>query len=90
MDNTIIIIIAAVIAVVAAIVGLLVGRSITQKSNLDVEKKAEEEVSKKLAEAQATADKLIADAKRNAENVKKDKELQAKENFIQLKSKHEA
>ncbi|MFN8321777.1 MAG: ribonuclease Y [Chitinophagales bacterium] len=90
MDNTIIIIIAAVIAVVAAIVGLLVGRSITQKSNLDVEKKAEEEVSKKLAEAQATADKLIADAKRNAENVKKDKELQAKESFIQLKSKHEA
>ena len=74
----------------AAIVGLLVGRSITQKSNVDVEKKAEEEVSKKLADAQAAADKLIVDAKRNAENVKKDKELSAKEHFIQLKSKHEA
>ncbi len=90
MDSTIIIIIAAGIAVMAAIVGLLVGRSITQKSNVDVEKKAEEEVSKKLADAQATADKLIADAKRNAENAKKDKELSAKEHFIQLKSKHEA
>ncbi len=90
MDSTIIIIIAAGIAVMAAIVGLLVGRSITQKSNVDVEKKAEEEVSKKLADAQAAADKLIVDAKRNAENVKKDKELSAKEHFIQLKSKHEA
>ncbi len=90
MDSTIIIIIAAGIAVMAAIVGLLVGRSITQKSNVDVEKKAEEEVSKKLADAQATADKLIAEAKRNADNAKKDKELSAKEHFIQLKSKHEA
>ncbi len=91
MDNsTIIIIIAAGIAVMAAIVGLLVGRSITQKSNVDVEKKAEQEVSKKLADAQAAADKLMADAKRNADNVKKDKELSAKEHFIQLKSKHEA
>lgn len=90
MDSTIIIIIAAVLAVVAAIVGLLVGRSITQKSNLDVEAKAKEEVAKKLADAKATADKLISDAQRNADNSKKDKELQAKEHFIQLKSKHEA
>jgi ribonuclease Y len=90
MDNTIIIIIAAGIAVIAAIVGLLVGRSITQKSNLDIEKKAEEEVAKKLSDAQSTADKLLADAKRNADNFKRDKELQAKENFLQLKSKHEA
>ena len=65
MDNPIIIVVAAIlIAVVAVVVGILVGRSITQKSNLDVEKKATEEVSKKLADAQATADKLIADAKR--------------------------
>lgn len=48
MDNTIIIIIAASAAVVAAIVGLLVGRSITQKSNLDIEKKAEVELNKNL------------------------------------------
>ena len=90
MDSTIIIIIAAVLAVVAAIVGLLVGRSITQKSNLDIEAKAEAEVSKKLADAKAAADKLISDAQRNADNSKKDKELQAKEHFIQMKSKHEA
>lgn len=90
MDNTIIIIIAAAIAVLAAIVGLLVGRSITQKSNQEIEQKATQEVEKKLADASAAAEKLLADAKRNAENVKKDKMLEAKENFLQLKAKHES
>lgn len=91
MDNTtIIIVIAAVLAVVAAIVGLLVGRSITQKSNRDIEAQAQKEVDKKLADAKATAEKLIADAQRNAENAKKDKMLEAKEYSLQLKSKHEA
>jgi ribonuclease Y len=90
MDNTIIIIIAAAIAVLAAIVGLLVGRSITQKTNQEIEEKATQEVEKKLADANAAAEKLLADAKRNAENVKKDKMLEAKEHFLQLKSKHES
>ncbi len=90
MDSTIIIVIAAVISVAAAIVGLFIGRSLTQKSNEDIEKKAQEEVDKKLADAQSTAEKIIADAKRNAENVKKDKMLEAKENFLQLKAKHES
>ncbi|MBK7149395.1 MAG: ribonuclease Y [Bacteroidetes bacterium] len=100
MDNNIIIVIAAGVAVVAAIIGLLVGRSITQKSNSEIEAKAEEEVKKKISEAKAQtdklvidakqqADKLLADAQRNAENVKKDKMLEAKEHFIQLKGKHE-
>jgi ribonuclease Y len=100
MDNNIIIVIAAGVAVLAAIVGLLVGRSITQKSNSEIEAKAEQEVKKKLLEAKAQtdklvtdakqqADKLLADAQRNSENVKKDKMLEAKEHFIQLKGKHE-
>ena len=41
MDNNIIIVIAAGVAVLAAIIGLLVGRSITQKSNSEIEAKAE-------------------------------------------------
>ncbi len=100
MDNNIIIVIAAGVAVLAAIIGLLVGRSITQKSNSEIEAKAEAEVKKKLLEAKAQtdklvidakqqADKLLADAQRNSENVKKDKMLEAKEHFIQLKGKHE-
>jgi len=90
MDNTIIIIIVSVAIVVALVAGLFIGRSITQKSNQEIEQKADEEVKKKLADAKATADKLLADAQRNAENVKKDKMLEAKENFLQLKSKHES
>lgn len=90
MDNTLIIIIAAVLAVVAVIAGFFVGRSVTQKSNQEIESKAEEEVKKKLSDAKTAADKLISDAQRNAENTKKDKMLEAKEHFIQLKSKHES
>ncbi len=86
--TTVIILVAATIS--ALIGGLFIGRIMTKQANVDIEKKAQEEVSKKLAEAQATADKLLADAKRNAENNKRDKELQAKDHFIQLKSKHEA
>ncbi|HWB63533.1 MAG TPA: ribonuclease Y [Chitinophagales bacterium] len=88
MDTTVIII--AAIAVVALIVGLLVGRFFTQKSNREIEAKGEEEVKKKLADAKAAADKLISDAQRNAENIKKDKMLESKEYHLQLKSKHEA
>lgn len=91
MENTtIIIIVAAVLAVVAAFAGFFLGRSITQKSNKEIENKAEEEVKKKLADAKAAADKLVADAQRNADNTKRQKELEAKEHFLQLKSKHEA
>ena len=60
------------------------------KKNEDIEAQAAAEVKKKLDEAQGTADKLLADAKRNAENNKKTRELEAKEHFIQMKSKHEA
>ncbi len=91
MDSTVIIIvIAAVLVAAAAIAGVLIGRSMTQKTNLEIEAKAEEEVKKKLADAKAAADKLISDAQRNAENTKKDKMLEAKEHYLQLKTKHEA
>lgn len=100
MDNNIIIVIAAGVAVVAAIVGLLVGRSITQKSNSEIEAKAQAEVDKKLAgakvqsdklimDAKAQADKILADGQRQLENTKKDKMLEAKEHYLQLKAKHE-
>lgn len=90
MDIITVVIIIVVAVVAAAIIGLLVGRSITQKSNLDVEAQAKAEVEKQLTEAKSAANKLLEDAKRNAENTKKDKMLEAKENFLQLKSKHES
>ncbi len=84
-------IIAAVAAAGAgALAGFFAGKS-SQKSAVDqIEKKAADEAAKKLDEANATAEKLLSDAKRNAENVKKDRMLEAKEHFIQLKSKHDA
>ena len=75
---------------VALVAGLYIGRSTTQKKNEDIEAKAAEEVKKKVAEAQSTSNKLIEDAKRNAENIKRDKQLEAKELFLQQKSKHDA
>jgi ribonucrease Y len=90
MDIITAVIIIVAVAVVTTIAGLLVGRSITQKSNLDVEAQAKAAVEKQLAEAKTAADKLLEDAKRNAENIKKDKQLEAKEHWIQLKSKHES
>lgn len=90
MDIITAVIIIVAVAVVTTIAGLLVGRSITQKSNLDVEAQAKAAVEKQLAEAKTAADKLLEDAKRNAENIKKDKQLEAKEHWLQLKSKHES
>lgn len=90
MDTIYIILVTVGLVAVAVFVGWMIGKSSAQKKNEEIETKAAEEVKKKLDDAQATADKLLADAKRNAENNKKTRELEAKEHFIQLKSKHEA
>jgi ribonuclease Y len=43
----------------------------------------------KIAESEAQAKKIIADAQTNAENLKREKQLEAKERFIQLKAEHD-
>ncbi|MCS6935413.1 MAG: ribonuclease Y [Chitinophagales bacterium] len=90
MDNTLWIAVAAIVAVVAAVVGLLIGRALALRNNREAEQKLREEAEKQLTEAKAAAEKIIADAQRTAEQTKKDKMLEAKEHFLQLKSKHEA
>lgn len=90
MGDTLTIIITVVAAIVALVVGLFVGRNLAQKSNQEIEDKAKAEVERMKTDAKAQADKLVADAQRNAENHKKDKMLEAKEHFLQLKSKHES
>lgn len=40
---------------------------------------------KKLEEAESLAQKIVSDAQVNAENLKKEKLLEAKEKFVQLK-----
>jgi len=94
MISTIAVAIAAVLVGVAA--GFFFGKSSSKSDVEKIEADAKATAEKKLAEAtekvneaKSRAEKLIADAQRNAENTKKDKMLEAKEHFIQLKTKHE-
>lgn len=91
-------IIAAIVAALAGVaVGFFIGKSSSKSAVEKIEAAAKEAADKKLADAEkkvadakAQAEKIIADAQRNAENNKKDKMLEAKEHFIQLKTKHES
>ena len=65
-------------AVVALIVGFVVAKAIDKKSSTSAVKQAESE-----------SKRLIAEAQKEAESIKKDKILQAKEKFIELKAEHE-
>lgn len=75
MDNTIIIIIAVVI-------GLAIGFTVAKM----LEKG---KAGKTLSGAKKEAANLINEAKREGENIKKDKIFQAKEKFLELKAEHE-
>jgi ribonuclease Y len=75
MDMTVIGIIAAVVAL---IIGIFLGKAIFAKNTR-----------KQTEEAEAQAQKIIKDAEINAETLKKDKLLEAKEKFLQLKADHE-
>jgi ribonucrease Y len=75
MDANIIYII---IGVVALIVGVIAGRFIFAKNT-----------KKQLEEADQQARKIISDSQTTAENLKKEKLLEAKEKFVQLKAEHD-
>ena len=75
MDSTILAVVAAVIALV---VGIVAGKFIF-KANTD----------QKILEADLQAKKLLNDAQLQAETLKKEKLLEAKERFVQLKSEHD-
>ncbi|TXG39437.1 ribonuclease Y [Seonamhaeicola maritimus] len=76
MDNSII------FAVGGAVLGLIIGFIIAK--SLEKNK-----ASKLIKEAKKNATLILKDAKSNGENIKKDKILQAKEKFIELKAEHE-
>ncbi|MFN5931409.1 MAG: Rnase Y domain-containing protein, partial [Sphingobacteriales bacterium] len=62
----------------ALIVGVIAGRLIFAR-----------DTKKQLVEAEQQAEKIIADAKAQSETIKKEKMLEAKENFVQLKAEHD-
>ncbi|MEP2772832.1 MAG: ribonuclease Y [Fulvivirga sp.] len=68
----------AIIGIVALGAGILIGRSMISKGNAQKEKELEEKAGRMIKEAEITA-----------ENIKKDKILEAKEKFLKLKSEFE-
>lgn len=75
MDTTIILIL---VSVAALVIGLLVGRNLQGKS-----------ASKKIQEAEEQSKLILKEAEVNAESLKKDKILEAKENFLRRKTEFE-
>ena len=76
MNNTIILIVVG--AIIGIIIGLIIAK-LLEKNN----------ASKLVQAAKKSASLIIKEANSEGENIKKDKILQAKEKFIELKSEHE-
>jgi ribonucrease Y len=67
-----------IIGAIALIIGIVLGKFIFSKNT-----------KKQLQDAEEQSKKIIADANIHAENLKKEKMLEAKERFVQLKSEHD-
>ncbi len=67
-----------IIGAAALILGIILGKLVFAKNT-----------QKQIAEAEQQAQKIIADGNLQAENLKKEKLLEAKEKFVQLKADHE-
>ncbi|WEK37557.1 MAG: ribonuclease Y [Candidatus Pseudobacter hemicellulosilyticus] len=67
-----------IIGGLALLIGIIAGKFIFAK-----------DTTRKLEEAEQQSKKLIADAQTSAENLKKEKLLEAKEKFVQLKAEHD-
>ncbi|HEY4110422.1 ribonuclease Y [Puia sp.] len=75
MTETVIVVIVGVIALV---LGFVLGKALSKKDNQG-----------KVEEAERQAKKIVGDAQITAENLKKEKLLEAKERFVQLKAEHD-
>ena len=75
MDNTILLLI---VGVIALIVGFLIAKMLERNKSSQI-----------LNEATKNAKNILKEAKIKGDSIKKDKMLQAKEKFIELKSEHE-
>jgi ribonucrease Y len=67
-----------IVGVIALLVGVITGKLIFAK-----------DTQHKIAESEAQAKKIIGDAQATAENLKREKQLEAKERFVQLKAEHD-
>ena len=67
-----------IVGVIALLVGIVTGKLIFAK-----------DTQHKIAESEAQAKKIIGEAQATAENLKREKQLEAKERFVQLKAEHD-
>jgi ribonuclease Y len=67
-----------VVGIIALVIGIIVGKFLFAKNT-----------QKQVEEAEHQAKKVVADAHITAENLKKEKLLEAKERFVQLKAEHD-
>jgi len=77
------------VAIIAGVAALLVGFLVGKFSSKKTSDKAREEGEKLMADAKKKAEELISEGESQAEILKKNKILEAKEKFIQLKGEHE-
>jgi ribonuclease Y len=69
---------AIIVGIIALVVGIVAGKFLFAK-----------DTQHKIDEAQSQAKKILSDAQTTAENLKKEKLLEAKEKFVQLKADHD-
>lgn len=67
-----------IVGVIALVIGIIAGKLIFAKNT-----------QQKIQEAEGQAKKLLSDAQTSAENLKREKQLEAKEKFVQLKAEHD-
>ncbi|HVV06121.1 MAG TPA: ribonuclease Y [Puia sp.] len=67
-----------IVGIIALVVGIVAGKFLFAKNTQH-----------KIAEAESQAKKIVSDAQTTAENLKKEKLLEAKEKFVQLKAEHD-
>jgi ribonuclease Y len=67
-----------IVGAVALIIGILLGKIIFAKNTKEI-----------FENAKNQAQQIISDAQSKAETLKKEKQLEAKEHFVQLKAEHE-
>ncbi|HEX3934844.1 MAG TPA: Rnase Y domain-containing protein, partial [Puia sp.] len=67
-----------IVGVIALVVGVIAGKLIFAKNTQS-----------KIEEAETQAKKIVKDAQAAAESLKREKQLEAKERFVQLKAEHD-
>ena len=86
MDGMLLPIIGTIIGIA---IGFLIAKFLERGKASQMLNRAKKDSAKILREAKANANTILKEAKIEGEGIKKDKMLQAKERFIELKANHE-